>query len=80
MKRIAVFLLLALLSFAAPTPAKTQGMTGAEYGRRTWAEAKIQQKKQKKAMKKEVKRQRKAAKRILKAQRKQEKQANRHIR
>jgi Flp pilus assembly protein TadB len=80
MKRIAVIALLAGLSVMWPARAKAQGMTGAEYGRRTYAETKKARKRQKKLMKKEAKRQRKAMKKSLKAQKKQAKKERRQFR
>lgn len=77
-KRIVVLGLLAVLGLAWSMPANAQeGMTGAEYGRRTQLEAKKAAKEQRKAFKKAAKQQRKAMKKYLKAQRKAAKQANR---
>lgn len=77
-KRIVVLGLLAVLRLAWSIPANAQeGMTGAEYGRRTQIEAKKAAKEQRKAFKKAAKKQRKAMKKYLKVQRKAAKQANR---
>jgi hypothetical protein len=79
-KRIAALVLLVGLSAAWSMPVKAQeGMTGAEYGRRTQIEAKKAAKQQRKAMKKTIKQQRKATKKLAKAQRKAAKRANRRI-
>ncbi|MGC0774323.1 MAG: hypothetical protein WB543_15425, partial [Candidatus Acidiferrum sp.] len=76
--RIAVFTLLAMLMIAGPKRVRAQeGMTGAEYGRRTQIEAKKAAKQQRKAFKKAAKKQRKALKKYAKAQRKAAKKANR---
>lgn len=81
MKRIAAFVLLVALSHAWLMPAKAQeGMTGAEYGRRTQVEAKKAAKQQRKLFKKASKKQRKAMKKYMKAQRKAAKRANRRVR
>jgi hypothetical protein len=78
LKRIAASLLLAVLSVVWSIPAKAQqGMTGAEYGRRTQIESKKAAKQQRKAMKHAIKKQRKSMKKLAKAQRKAAKQANR---
>ncbi|MGB8476978.1 MAG: hypothetical protein WCE61_23110 [Candidatus Acidiferrum sp.] len=78
MKRIAVFALLLASSVAVPIAASAQeGMTGAEYGRRTQIEAKKAAKQQNKLLKKAAKKQRKAMKKYLKAQRKAAKKSNR---
>ncbi|MGB6598676.1 MAG: hypothetical protein WBE73_15265 [Candidatus Acidiferrum sp.] len=78
MKRIGASLLLAVLSIAWSMPANAQqGMTGAEYGRRTQIESKKAAKQQRKAMKHAVKKQRKSMKKLARAQRKAAKQANR---
>ena len=62
-------------------PAKAQeGMTGAEYGRRTQVEAKKAAKQQRRLFKKASKKQRKAMKKYMKAQRKAAKRANRRVR
>ena len=80
MKRIAAFALLALLSIGWSIPASAQeGMTGAEYGRRTQIEAKKAAKQQRKLFKKAAKKQRKAMKKYIKAQRKAAKKANRQV-
>lgn len=80
MKRIPFLALLLMLGFAWPTRAKAQeGMTGAEYGRRTQIEAKKAAKQQRKLMKKALKQQRKATKKNLKAQKKAAKRANHHV-
>ena len=78
MRRIAGAMLLAALIVAWPTCAQAQGMTGAEYGRRSREEDKKQQKLARRAAKKQLKisrkaakRQRKAMKKYAKAQRKQ---------
>ena len=77
-KRIVVLGLLAVLGLAWSMPVIAQeGMTGAEYGRRTQIESKKAAKEQRKAFKKAAKKQRKARKKYLKAQRKAAKQANR---
>ncbi len=79
-KRIAAFALLVGMSTALSLRATAQeGMTGAEYGRRTQIEAKKAAKQQRKAMKKAIKQQRKAAKKLAKAQRKEAKRANRRV-
>lgn len=71
MKRIPLLALLLMLGVAWPMRARAQeGMTGAEYGRRTQIEAKKVAKQQRKLMKKALKQQRKAAKKYLKAQKK----------
>lgn len=81
MKRIAAFALLLILSTPCAMPATAQeGMTGAEYGRRTQIEAKKAAKQQRKAFNKAAKRQRKALKKNAKVQRKAAKRANRHAR
>lgn len=56
-----------------------EGMTGAEYGRRTQIEAKKAAKQQHKAMKKAAKQQRNGMKKYLKAQKKAAKKSNHHI-
>lgn len=56
-----------------------EGMTGAEYGRRTQIEAKKAAKQQHKAMKKAAKQQRKGMKKYLKAQKKAAKKSNHHV-
>lgn len=80
MKRIAAFALFLGLGLPRSMPAKAQeGMTGAEYGRRTQVEAKKAARQQRKAMKKAIKQQRKATKKLAKAQRKAAKRANRRV-
>lgn len=79
-KRIAVFALLVAFSIAWSMPAKAQeGMTGAEYGRRTQIEAKKAAKEQRRVFKKAAKKQRKAMKKYVKAQRKAARKANRRV-
>lgn len=65
MRRIAVFTLLAVLTVSWSIPAKAQGISAAEYARRS-----------KKANKKAAKEYRKAVKKSMKEQRKQAKKAN----
>lgn len=80
LKRISLFLLLLLLAAAGPVRSLAQeGMTGAEYGRRTQIEAKKAAKQQRKLMKKAAKQQRKGMKKYLKAQRKAARKANHHV-
>jgi len=74
MKRVAAFLLLAVLSLVAAIPANAQRISPAENARRSRKEIKQHQKMLNKANKK----QRKAMKKAEKAQRKQMKKANRH--
>ena len=75
MKRIAAFLLLVVLGFAASIPVQAQRMTPEENARRSSKEAKKQQKMLKKANKKQSK----AMKKAMKSQRKQTKKANRNL-
>ena len=67
MKRLAVFLLLGLLTVAASVPVHAQKPISVEENARLSQKA---QKKQQKAMKKSAKKQRKAMKKSAKAQRK----------
>ena len=75
MKRIAAFLLLAVLSLVAAIPANAQRISPAENARRSRKDIKHQQKMLNKANKK----QRKAMKKAEKAQRKQTKKANHEL-
>jgi len=75
MKRIAAFLLLAILSLAVAIPANAQRISPEENARRSRKDIKHQQKMLNKANKK----QRKAMKKAEKAQRKQTKKANHQL-
>ncbi|MGA7295040.1 MAG: hypothetical protein WBW53_15565 [Terriglobales bacterium] len=75
MKRIAAFLLLAVLSLAMLPPAQAQRITPQENARRSAKAAKKQQKMLRKANKK----QQKAAKKAAKKQRKMIKKANKNL-
>jgi hypothetical protein len=76
MKRIAAFLLLAVLSVAGSIPVQAQRMTPEENARRSSKAAKHQQK----MLKKANKRQSKAMKKNAKRERKATKKANRELR
>jgi hypothetical protein len=75
MKRIAFFVLLAILSIAASTPARAQRMTPEQNARQSQKAIKKQNKMLKKANKKQAKAMKKAAK----AQRKATQRANRNL-